>query len=383
MLSVCYLVLEDGTVLKGKSFGAEMPLVEKLVPGKIDCAAGEVVFNTAMTGYHEILTDPSYTGQLVVMTYPHIGNYGCDDSWSEIGFEDTSRRSGVKPCGLITRSYYEGPVGIGRKTLSGFLKANGKYGITDIDTRALTLKLRDEGSLNGVVLAPKDKEELKEEEIAQALDYLKEFPSMTGRNLVKDVGTEKTVVENPDGKTHVVLYDCGVKANIIREYVKRDCKVTIFPSSVSASKILSQNPDLVMLSNGPGDPAMLSEQIETVKELIGKIPLCGICLGHQILSLALGAETFKMKFGHHGCNHPVRDEFTRKVFVTSQNHGFAVDKNSLPEGVDIWLVNANDDSIEGIIHKDLNIQSCQFHPEAAPGPEDSAWIFDAFIRGVK
>ncbi|MGL1891722.1 MAG: glutamine-hydrolyzing carbamoyl-phosphate synthase small subunit [Spirochaetaceae bacterium] len=382
MLSICYLVLKDGTVLKGKSFGANAPLSKDLISGKIDSAAGEVVFNTSMTGYHEILTDPSYTGQLVLMTYPHLGNYGCDDVWSEIGPED-SGRCGVKPSGFIARSYYDGPIGPGRKTLSTFLKKNNKFGITDIDTRALTLKLRDEGSLNAVIVKPENGITLEDPEIKETLNYLDTFPSMAGRNLVEEVGTEVVVIENPKGKTHVVLYDCGVKANIVREYVKRDCKVTIVPSTTSSTKMLSLNPDLIMLSNGPGDPAMLTDQIETVKDLIGKVQLCGICLGHQILSLALGAKTFKMKFGHHGGNHPVRDEFTRKVFVTSQNHGFAVDEKTLPKGVDVWLVNANDKSIEGIVNRELNIQSCQFHPEAAPGPEDSEWIFDSFIKGLK
>ncbi len=383
MLSICYLVLKDGTVLKGKSFGAKAPLSKELIQGEISAAAGEVVFNTGMTGYHEILTDPSYTGQLVLMTYPHLGNYGCDDSWSEIGPEDSGDRSGVKPCGFITRSYYDGPIPPERETLSEFLKKNNKFGISDLDTRALTLKLRDEGSIDGVIVSPENGKNLSQNEINDILKYLETFPSMAGRNLVEEVGTEKIVVENESGKTHVVLYDCGVKANIVREYVKRDCKVTIVPSSTSSSEILSLKPNLVMLSNGPGDPAMLTEQIETVKQLIGKVQIAGICLGHQIVSLALGAKTYKMKFGHHGCNHPVRDEFTKKVFVTSQNHGFAVDKDTLPKGVDIWLVNANDNSVEGIIHKEFNIQSCQFHPEAAPGPEDSEWIFDAFIKGLK
>lgn len=383
MLSICFLVLKDGTVLRGKSFGATAPLSKELMVGDITSAAGEVVFNTGMTGYHEILTDPSYTGQLVLMTYPHLGNYGCDDKWSEIGPEEKSGRSGVKPCGFITRNYYEGPIGPGRSSLSDFLKANNKFGITDLDTRALTLKLRDEGSLNGVIVSPENGKELEDNELRKVLDYLAGFPDMAGRNLVKEVGTDKIVIENKDGSKHVVLFDCGVKANIVREFVKRDCQVTIVPSSTSAKEILSLNPDLVMLSNGPGDPSMLTDQIETVKGLIGNVPLTGICLGHQIVSLALGAKTFKMKFGHHGCNHPVRDEFTQKVFVTSQNHGFAVEKESLPNGVDIWLVNANDNSIEGIVHRELKIQSCQFHPEAAPGPEDSEWIFDAFIKGLK
>ncbi|QEN03260.1 carbamoyl-phosphate synthase small subunit [Thiospirochaeta perfilievii] len=383
MLSICFLVLKDGTVLKGKSFGAKTPLSTELIPGEISSAAGEVVFNTGMTGYHEILTDPSYTGQLVLMTYPHLGNYGCLDEWSEIGPEDSSCRPGVKPSGFIARSYYEGPIGPGRESLSDFLKVNNRFGITDLDTRALTLKLRDEGSLNGVIVTPENGSKLSDNEIKNILAYLDQFPDMAGRNLVEEVGTDKVVIENPKGKKHVVLYDCGVKANIVREFVKRDCKVTIVPSSTTSKEILSFNPDLVMLSNGPGDPAMLTNQIETVKDLIGKVQLTGICLGHQIVSLALGAKTFKMKFGHHGCNHPVRDEFTKKVFVTSQNHGFAVDGDTLPSGVDVWLVNANDNSIEGIVNRELNIQSCQFHPEAAPGPEDSAWIFDAFIKGLK
>ncbi len=383
MLSICYLVLKDGTILKGKIFGAIPPNSNELVLGEINSASGEVVFNTGMTGYYEILTDSSYSGQLVLMTYPHLGNYGCDDSWSEVGPEDGLKRSGVKPCGFITRCYYDGPIAPGRQKLSDFLKSNGKFGITDIDTRALTLKLRDEGSLNGVIVSPLNGKSLENREIKDVLTYLDQFPSMSGRDLVTEVGTDKIVTQNKQGKTHVVLFDCGVKANIVREYVKRDCKVTIVPSTTTSSEIMSLNPDLVMLSNGPGDPATLTLQINIVRDLIGQVQLCGICLGHQILSLALGAKTVKMKFGHHGCNHPVRDEFSKKVFVTSQNHGFAVDKSTLPQGVDIWLVNANDNSLEGIVQKELNIQSCQFHPEAAPGPEDSEWIFDVFIKGLK
>jgi carbamoyl-phosphate synthase small subunit len=382
MLNNCYLILEDSTVLKGKSFGSQPPFAKDLVQGNIEPYAGEVVFNTAMTGYHEVLTDPSYTGQFILMTYPHLGNYGCEASWSEIGPETSDKRPGVKPSGIIARSYYEGPIAPGRETLSDFLIKNNRFGITDIDTRALTLKLRDNGSLNAVVITS-ETNEITEIEITSSLQYLKNYPSMDGRNLVGEVGCDEITIQNPDGDKHIVLYDCGVKANIIREYLKRNCKITVVPSTTTSLDILNLKPDMVMLSNGPGDPAMLKTQIQTVKELVGKIQICGICLGHQIIALALGAKTFKMKFGHHGCNHPVRDEFTKKVFVTSQNHGFAVDQDSLPQGVDIWLVNANDNSIEGIVHKEYNIQSCQFHPEAAPGPEDSEWIFDTFIKGIK
>lgn len=378
----CFLVLKDGSSYRGRGFGFRSPLVSELEPGTFGFKnAGEVVFNTAMAGYHEVLTDPSYTGQLVAMTYPHVGNYGALAEWSEIGPEGDGR-PGVKPAGFVLRGLYRGPVPEDRMTLDAFLRENETPGITDVDTRHLTLRLRDEGSVSGVICRSPRGEvlDLNEDELAQARAYLEAFPEMVGRNLIGDVGTREVVEINPTGAPHVALLDCGSKANIIRELTKRSCRITLFPSTSSAEEVLSAKPDGVMVSNGPGDPAVLGEQIESIRALIGKTAVTGICLGHQLISEALGAKTYKMKFGHHGVNHPVRDEFTRRVFVTSQNHGFAVEEDSLPDDAEVWFRNANDGSIEGINADGRRVRSAQFHPESAPGPNDSRWIFDSFLE---
>ncbi|MBI9106902.1 MAG: glutamine-hydrolyzing carbamoyl-phosphate synthase small subunit [Spirochaetales bacterium] len=367
------LVLEDGSFFPGIGFGAE--------PG--ESSGGEIVFNTGMSGYHEIITDPSYTGQIVTMTYPHIGNYGDLHEWSESGPEPGSRKT-IKVSGLVVRSIYKGRVPSGRSTLDFFMKENNVSGISDIDTRALTLKLREEGSLNGCIIKCAFKDgKADEKDLARALQKLKALPDMQGRNLIGEVGCTEAVDINPGGKIKFAVIDCGIKANIINELCRRDVSVKLLPSSTAVDEVLSENPDGVLFSNGPGDPSVLIKQIELVKALIGRVPVFGICLGHQLISLGLGAETYKMKFGHHGINNPVRDELTGKVFVSSQNHGFAVEENSLPKDVKLWFRNANDQSVEGIVCKDRKIASVQFHPEAAPGPVDTSWIFDEFIKTAR
>ena len=381
----CFLVLEDGTVYPGHQFGAEAPKVSDLsAMNESSKGVGEVVFNTGMCGYHEILTDPSYSGQIVMMTYPHIGNYGCDDLWSENGPEDRELPR-VKSMGFVVRSLYTGPVPEGRITLDKFLKDWKTPGITDVDTRALTLRLRDGGSCNGVIVAARNPEAdaLSSEEIDASVGFLKTIPPMEGRNLVEDVGSSKPHIMSDKGDQSFVVVDCGIKSNIVEELAKRNTKVTVVPHTVSAKEILGQKPDGVLFSNGPGDPAVLGPVVNTIKDLIGKVPVFGICLGHQMIGQALGGKTAKMKFGHHGVNHPVRDERTKKVQVTSQNHGFVVDHDSLPKEVKIWFTNANDGSVEGIYHESLPVMSCQFHPEAAPGPHDSSWIFQEFIDRAK
>ncbi|MBN2508748.1 MAG: glutamine-hydrolyzing carbamoyl-phosphate synthase small subunit [Spirochaetales bacterium] len=381
ILMRCFLVLADGTVFPGQQFGAQAPKVSGLAALTEDSkGAGEVVFNTGMCGYHEILTDPSYSGQVVVMTYPHIGNYGCDDEWSENGPEDRSLPR-VKAMGFVVRSLYTGPVPEGRITLDAFLKEWDTPGISGVDTRALTLRLRDGGSCNGVIVAADDPgaAALNDQELHSVLSFLHKIPPMEGRNLIQDVGSSAAHTVNEKGDIHFVVVDCGVKANIIEELSKRNARVTVLPHTAVADDILAVKPQGVLFSNGPGDPAVLGPVVDTLKNLIGKVPVFGICLGHQLIGQALGGRTMKMKFGHHGVNHPVRDERTKKVQVTSQNHGFVVDQASLPKEVKVWFTNANDGSVEGIYHESLPVMSCQFHPEAAPGPHDSAWIFQEFI----
>lgn len=385
------LVLEDGTVFSGTFFGAEpgLPrdLTDTMKNGEHENGIGEVVFNTGMTGYYEILTDPSYTGQMVVMTYPHIGNYGVDRNWSETAEESGADRCEIKPSALIIRKLYRGEVPRGRQTLSEVMKEAKVTGIEGIDTRGLTLKIREKGSLRGLIVRC-GKKGISSSELSEAVQAVNSYPSMEGRDLLGRVGTRKQYTMDSPGaggeKKKLALIDYGIKANIIRELTGRGTEVTVFPSDIDDTEaILSAGYDGLMLSNGPGDPASLRKQIAFIKKLIGKIPLCGICLGHQLLALALGAETFKMKFGHHGCNHPVSDRRTGRTFVTSQNHGFAVDPGSLSSDLELRFVNANDNTVEGIVHKRLPIISVQFHPEASPGPLDSLWLFDEFLSVCK
>ncbi len=378
----CFLCLDDGSALRGVAFGHCPPLAADLpVAPAADMPAGEVVFNTGMAGYQAIFTDPSYTGQLIVMTYPHIGNYGTQDAWSESGPENAARRM-VKSQGVIVRSLFTGPVPAGRLSLDEFLKKHRVSGITGIDTRLLTLKIRDTGNPTGVIVSAQSEGavDLSAGEKEKVAAFLKAFPRMEGRNLITDVGTDKAVVVNKDGDRHICLVDCGVKANIIRELAARGCRVSVVPSTFKAEDVLSLHPAGVLFSNGPGDPRVLHDLIACARGVIGKKPLLGICLGHQVFSLALGAEVIKMKFGHHGVNHPVRDERNRRVFITSQNHGFAVKEETIPRDVDVLFRNCNDDTVEGIIHQRLPLLTAQFHPEAAPGPKDSGWIFDEFLK---
>ncbi|MFW5745894.1 MAG: glutamine-hydrolyzing carbamoyl-phosphate synthase small subunit [Spirochaetota bacterium] len=388
MRETCILVLADGTQFTGRSFGHPAPTVAEIaLDATAPKAIGEVVFNTAMSGYHEVLTDPSYTGQLVAMTYPHIGNYGCDPDWSELGpgQADAGKpaRSGIEPAGFIVRSLYEGPVPDGRQTLDEFLHDNATPGITGIDTRALTLRLRDGGSSNGVIVRPSSGDALTEPELARVKAALAAFPDMEGRDLIGEVGSRETIVVNESGSPHIALLDCGSKANIVRQLTGLGCRVTIVPSTADDELVEGVGADALFISNGPGDPAVLERQVELIRESIGKRPVLGICLGHQLIAEALGAKTYKMKFGHHGVNHPVRDERTKRVFVTSQNHGFAVDEQTLPEGCEVWFRNANDQSVEGLILDDLKVRTTQFHPESAPGPNDSHWIFGAFLENLR
>lgn len=377
------LILEDGGVWPGCSFGADPPLASQLSPGGCDAAFdGEVIFNTGMTGYHETLTDPSYTGQIVMMTYPHIGNYGDDDEWSEVGPERGGPRGGgVRARGLVVRSVHRGPVPRGRRTVSDFLLEHRVCGISEVDTRALTLHFRDKGSCNGIIV--RSSGALSQDELAAAAAYLKSMPSMIGRDLTGEAGVDETETVNPGGSPHVALLDCGVKMNIIRELTRRGCRVTVLPSGISAREVKECGADAFLISNGPGDPDPLDKPAALAAGLTGAMPLWGICLGHQLLARAVGASTYKMRFGHHGVNHPVRDEETGRVFVTSQNHGFAVDEKSLPEGCRVRFRNANDGSVEGIENPRIGVYCVQHHPEASPGPADSGWVFDWFLETLE
>lgn len=383
----CALVLADGDVFYGTPFGSppwnvasahNSTSTDDLAASLRD--AGEVVFNTAMSGYSEVLTDPSYTGQIVVMTSPQMGNYGVSAEWAE---SDPAGTRPVKAAGFVVRDLYTGPVPPGRHTLSQFLEDNGIPGITGVDTRALTLNIRDKGSRNGLICQNAAGTTLSPDEVALAVAALRAVPSMEGRSLVTTVGAQGAVHLPGAGGPHIALYDCGVKQNIIREFQRRQCEITLLPSTASAQDIRDTGAAAIFLSNGPGDPAVLQHQVTVTRELLGELPVLGICLGHQIIAEAAGARTFKMPFGHHGVNHPVREEVQgRRVFVTSQNHGFAVEEKTLPPGMKVWFRNANDQTVEGLWHDELRVRSAQFHPESAPGPHDSTWIFDAFLEAL-
>jgi carbamoyl-phosphate synthase small subunit len=396
VLNRAVLVLGDGKFFIGKGFGRSAPRPEELssggpsgdasagaagAAGALSAAAGEVVFNTGMAGYHEILTDPSYTGQIVTMTYPLIGNYGADPRWNEGGPEKGTNRRAVKVSGFVVKDLYEGPVPAGRVPLDEFLASENITGITGIDTRKLTLHLRDKGTVSGLIMGlPEGAKEFSKKMIDSALGYLASFPDMEGQNLLGEVGTVKAETVCREGKKHFVLIDCGTKAGIIRELEALGVRVSILPSVTSPGEVLNLKPDGVLFSNGPGDPAVLKSQIGLARKLIDKVPVFGICLGHQIIALALGAKTYKLPFGHHGVNNPVVDLRDGRVYVTSQNHGFAVEADSLPESAKVWFSNANDKTVEGLYHTDRPVMSVQFHPEASPGPVDTRWIFREFLK---
>lgn len=345
------LILENGIVFEGKAFGYLKDTV------------GEVVFNTGMTGYQEILTDPSYYGQIVTMTYPLIGNYGLNLEDLESNSPKVKAFIVREKCDIPSNWRYE-------LSLDAYLKENKIMGLEQIDTRALTKVLRNHGTMKGIITT----KELYEED-AQSL-----INNFSNKEAVKIVSTKEAYVSEGEGK-HVAILDFGVKENIIRSFKKRNCKLTVLPALTSSEEILKLNPDLVFLSNGPGDPEDLEGVIETVKELVGKKPIGGICLGHQLLSLALGGNTGRLKFGHRGANHPVKDLEENRIYITSQNHGYVVTK--MPEMVDITHVNVNDGTVEGMRHKELPIFSVQFHPEACPGPKENDYLFDKFLALIK
>lgn len=365
------LALEDGSIFKGISIGAD---------GE---TTGEVVFNTAMTGYQEILTDPSYAKQIVTLTYPHIGNTGVN---SEDVESDQIWSAGlvIRDLPLVASSWRS------EQSLDAYLRENNIVAIADIDTRRLTRILREKGAQNGCILAGDDiSEEL-------ALEKAKSFPGLKGMDLAKEV-THKEAFEwteaewdlvdgykdASDSQFHVVAYDFGVKRNILRMLAARGCKLTVVPAQTPASEVLAMNPDGVFLSNGPGDPEPCDYAIEAIKEILEtKIPVFGICLGHQLLALASGASTLKMKFGHHGANHPVQDLDTGVVMITSQNHGFAVDEDTLPANLEATHKSLFDGSLQGIRRTDTPAYSFQGHPEASPGPHDVAPLFDQFIEAM-
>ncbi|MBY0755963.1 glutamine-hydrolyzing carbamoyl-phosphate synthase small subunit [Clostridium sardiniense] len=342
------LILENGMVFEGNPFGY---LKENV---------GEVVFTTGMTGYQEVLTDPSYYGQIVTMTYPLIGNYG-------VNLEDVeSSKPQVK--GFIVREKCNMPNNFRCElTLDDYLKQNKIIGLEGIDTRALTKVLRNNGTMKGIIV-------LDDSNLDDVNEKLNSFSNKEAVHIV----TTKEKYEIPGEGKHVAIIDYGIKQNIIRCFRKRGCKLTVFPSGTSAEEILNVNPDLVFVSNGPGDPQDLEYEIQTIKNIIGKKPIVGICLGHQLLALSLGGNTTKLKFGHRGGNHPVKDLETGKVHITSQNHGYVVD--SMPEDVEATHININDGTIEGLKHKTMPIYSVQFHPEASAGPKDSEYIFDRFLN---
>ncbi|MCF8010840.1 MAG: glutamine-hydrolyzing carbamoyl-phosphate synthase small subunit [Clostridiales bacterium] len=349
------LALEDGTVFEGQAFGAEGD------------QCGEAVFNTGMTGYQEVLTDPSYCGQIVVMTYPLVGNYG-------INREDyEADRSFIR--GFVVREKSDYPSNW-RATyrLSDFLAKQGIIGIAGIDTRALTRHLRDHGTMRAAIKTNTNNKE-------KVIEKARACPDYSTQNWVPEVTCRESFTVSGEGP-RVVLMDFGSKLNIIRRFSQRGCEVVVVPASTDASDILELEPAGVMLSNGPGDPENVPYAVETVKELISRrAPVFGICLGHQVIAQALGAKTYKMKFGHRGANHPVKDLQNEKVYISSHNHGFSVDENSLA-GLDVSVthINLNDNTVEGLKHNSLPVFSVQYHPEGAPGPQESDYLFDSFMK---
>jgi len=369
------LVLENGTVFHGESFGSE---------GEI---TGEVVFNTCLSGYQEIFTDPSYNGQIVTMTYPLIGNYGVNDDDMESGSPQVA--------GVVVREYFESYSNFRASgSLGGWLKERGIVGIQGIDTRMLTRMLRSEGAMRGI-LSTTDLDE------GSLLAKVMASPGMVGLDLASVVSARQPYRSEEVDRTpfalppldhsasagrrlKVVAMDCGIKKNILRRLTTYGCDVTVVPADFAAEDVLAMDPDGVFLSNGPGDPAPVTVAIRNIQKLIGRKPIFGICLGHQLLGLALGGKTFKLKFGHRGGNHPVKNLLSGRIEITSQNHGFAVDPDSLDsKTIEVTHINLNDGTNEGFRHKELPVFSVQYHPEASPGPHDSDYLFRDFMMMMK
>lgn len=361
------LALENGLVIRGEAIGAI----------GAECV-GELVFNTAMTGYQEIITDPSYRGQVVTFTYPHIGNYGVNEADVESGR--------IQASGIVVHELSSTVSNFrASQSLQEYLEHNGIAGIEGVDTRMLVRILRSEGAMRCVIAHG---ENLNDEELVQRA---KQVPDMNGLDLASVVTTNASykwteptdwdygVTTASKKRFNVAAIDYGIKRNIMRRLQSHGCDVTVYPATASAAEILKSNPDGIFLSNGPGDPAAVGHAIQTVKELLGKKPIFGICLGHQIMALAVGAKTYKLKFGHRGANHPVKNLISGKIEVTSQNHGFAVDTNTLPANVELTHVNLNDNTCAGIRLTDHAAFAVQYHPEASPGPHDSDYLFEQFV----
>ena len=353
------LILEDGTVYEGESFGSTENTI------------GEVVFNTSLTGYQEIATDPSYRFQIVTMTYPHIGNYGVENIVEQSVMPQVA--------GFVVRDVIQEPSNAhSQMSLSDYFRLHNISGIQGIDTRALTRKIRSEGAMRGMITTE------HERALPHVVDEVRAAPSMSGLDLVHRVtaGAKYAFDEHPaEVKRRVAVYDYGVKRDILRQLTQVGCDVTVYPAKTSAEEILAGKYDGVVLSNGPGDPEPVTYAQENIRRLVGKVPIFGICLGHQLLGLALGGKTYKLKFGHRGGNHPVKDLRSGRVEITAQNHGFAVDPDSLRGGdVEFTHINLNDQTLEGFRHKNEPIIAVQYHPESAPGPHDSFYLFGEFLK---
>ncbi len=355
------LVLEDGSVFQGYSFGGEAS------------AFGEVVFNTSMIGYQETLTDPSYAGQIVVPTYPLIGNYGVN----ELDFESAR----IQVSGFVVREECTQPSHyLSSRTIHDYLAGNGVAGICNVDTRAITRRLRTAGVMKGIIAVDTSPE--------AALAELKKAPDYSSLDFVQKVSTREPYEWEPDDKdhedcSHIVILDCGLKYSILRMIRRLGCRITAVPCTCPPEDILAMKPDGIMLSPGPGNPELLDYVVMTIKALIGKKPIMGICLGNQLIARAFGARTFKLKFGHRGGNHPVKDLWDGRVHITAQNHGYAVDPDTVGGGLEVSHLNLNDGTVEGLRHRELPIFSIQYHSEASPGPLDNVYLFEKFMRMVR
>ena len=361
MREAVYLGLEDGSIHEGVGFGAEAD------------GLGEVVFNTSMTGYQEVLTDPSYAGQLVTLTYPLVGNYGINPE----DFESARIQVG----GLIVREDCEQPShGRSDRTLHEFLTSQGIPGIAEVDTRAITRRLRSKGVMLGIITNGDPNASLRR---------LQDSPASADRDYVATVTTPEEYNWNGgdedliESKHRILVTDCGLKYNILRQLRRRGCEVIVVPAATSAEDLLAMQPSGILFSPGPGDPKLLDYVVDNTRKVLGQIPVMGICLGHQLIARALGADTFKLKFGHRGGNHPVKDLTNGRVYITAQNHGYAVSPDKLPSGLEVSHINLNDQTVEGFRHKSLPLFTIQYHSEASPGPRDNEYLFDQFIEMVE